>query len=116
MDYQLERYPLTAANVEDGGERGSSRVGGERRSRSVGGEGRVFSGLDSGLRTQRREYWSEDWGHRGRAAQMSFATGSTASGEGLEESSERGAESPGMEESAEIPGVVAGLGFCGYGN
>jgi hypothetical protein len=115
-DYQLERYPLTAANVEDGGERGSSRVGGERRSRSVGGEGRVFSGLDSGLRTQRREYWSEDWGHRGRAAQMPFATGSTASGEGLEESSERGAESPGMEESAEIPGVGAGLGFCGYGN
>jgi hypothetical protein len=116
MDYQLERYPLTAANVEDGGERGSSRVGGERRNRSVAGEGRVFSGLDSGLRTQRREYWSEDWGHRGRAAQMPFATGSTASGEGLEESSERGAESPGMEESAEIPGVVAGLGFCGYGN
>jgi hypothetical protein len=34
----------------------------------------------------------------------------------LEESSERGAESTGMEESAEIPGVVAGLGFCGYGN
>jgi hypothetical protein len=106
-DYQLERYPLTAANVEDGGERGSSRVGGESR---------VFSGLDSGLLTQQREYWSMDWGHRGRAAQMSFATGSTASGEGLEESSERGAESSGMEESAEIPGVMAGLGFCGYGN
>jgi hypothetical protein len=32
---------LTAANVEDGGERGSSRVGGERRSRSVAEEGRV---------------------------------------------------------------------------
>ena len=47
---------------------------------------------------------------------MPIATGSTASGEGMEESSERGAESSGMEESAEIPGVVAGLGFCGYGN
>ena len=112
MDYQLERYPLTAANVEDGGERGSSRVGGERRSRTVAGEGRVFAGR----RMQRRECWSDDWGNRGRAAQMPLATGSTASGEGLEESSERGAESPGMEESAEIPGVVAGLGFCGYGN
>jgi hypothetical protein len=95
--------------VEDGGERGSSRVGGERGSRRVGGESRVFSGLDFGLLTQRREYWSVDWGHRGRAAQMPIATGSTASGEGLEESS-------GMEESAEIPGVGAGLGFCGYGN
>jgi hypothetical protein len=116
MDYQLERYPLMAANVEDGGDRGSSRVSGERRSRRVGEEVRVFSGLESGLLTQRQEYWSVDWGHRGRAAQMSFATGSTASGEGLEESSERGAESPGMEESAEIPEVVAGLGFCGYGN
>ena len=76
------------------------------------GEGRVFAGR----RMQRREYWSDDWGNRGRAAQMPLATGSTASGEGLEESSERGAESPRMEESAEIPGVVAGLGFCGYGN
>jgi hypothetical protein len=47
---------------------------------------------------------------------MPIATGSTASGEGMEESSERGAESSGMEESAEIPGVVARLGFCGYGN
>ena len=102
--------------MEDGGERGSNRVGGERGSRRVDGEIRVFSGLDSGLLTQRREYWSVDWGHRGRAAQMPFATRSTASGEGLDESSERGADSPGMEESAEIPGVVAGLGFCGYGN
>jgi len=112
MDYQLERYPLTAANVEDGGERGSSRVGGGRRSRTVAGEGRGFAGR----RMQRREYCSDDWGNRGRAAQMPLATGSTASGEGLEEASERGAESPGMEESAENPGVVAGLGFCGYGN
>jgi hypothetical protein len=102
--------------VEDGGERGSNRVGGERGSRRVDGEIRVFSGLDSGLLTQRREYWSVDWGHRGHATQMPIVTGSTASGEGMEESSERGAESSGMEESAEIPGVVARLGFCGYGN
>ena len=108
MDYQLERYPLTAANVEDGGERGSSRVGGERRSRSVAGEGRVFAGR----RTQRREYWSEDWGHRGRAAQMPFATGSTASGEGLEESSERGAESPGWKNRRRFLESCGGWGFA----
>jgi hypothetical protein len=80
--YQLERYPLTAANVEDGGERGSSRVGRERERRRVGGETEVFSGLDSRLLTQRREYWSADWGHRGGAAQLPIATGSTTSGEG----------------------------------
>jgi hypothetical protein len=46
-NYQLEQYPLTAANVEDGGEGGSSRVGGERGSRRVGGATGVFAGLDS---------------------------------------------------------------------
>jgi hypothetical protein len=72
---------LTAANVEDGGERGSSRVGGERGSSRVGEETGVFSGLDSGLLTQQRGYGSADCGHRGGAAQLPIATGSTASGE-----------------------------------
>ena len=72
---------MTAANVEDGGERGSSRVGGERGSRRVGGETGVFSGLDSRLLTQQRGYWSVDWGQRGGAAQLPIATRSTASGE-----------------------------------
>jgi hypothetical protein len=82
MGYQLERYPLTAANVEDGREGGSSRVSGERGSRRVSGETGVFSGLDSRLLTQRWEYWSADWRHRGGAAQPPIATGSTASGKG----------------------------------
>jgi hypothetical protein len=72
---------LTAANVEDGGERGSSRVGGERGSSRVGGETGVFSRLDSRLLMQQRGYWSADWGQRGGAAQLPIATGSTASGE-----------------------------------
>jgi hypothetical protein len=79
--YQLYRYPLIAANVEDGGERGSSRVGGERGSSRVGGETRVFSGLESRILTQQRGYWSADWGQWGGAAQLPIATGSTASGE-----------------------------------
>jgi hypothetical protein len=67
--------------VEDGGERGSSRVGGERGSSRVGGETGVFSSLDSRLLTQQRGYWSADWRHRGGAVQLPIATGSTASSE-----------------------------------
>jgi hypothetical protein len=67
--------------VEDGGERGSSRVGGERGSSRVGEETGVFSGLDSRLLTQQRGYWSVDCGHQGGAAQLPIVTGSTASGE-----------------------------------
>jgi hypothetical protein len=99
---------LAAANVEDGGERGSSRVGGGRRSRTVAGEGRVFAGR----RMQRRECWSDDWGNRGRAAQMPLATGSTASGEGLEKSSEMGAESPGRKNRRRFLESCGGWGFA----
>ena len=99
---------MAAANVEDGGERGSSRVGGGRRSRTVAGEGRVFAGR----RMQRRECWSDDWGNRGRAAQMPLATGSTASGEGLEESSEMGAESPGRKNRRRFLESCGGWGFA----
>ena len=107
-----EGLPVGAVNVEDGEERGSSRVGGERGRRRVGGETGVFSGLDSRLLAQQRGYWSADWGQRGGAAQVAIPTGSTASGEGLEESSERGAESPGWKNRRRFLESCRGWGFA----
>ena len=43
---------------------------------------------------------------------MPFATGSTASGEGLEESSERGAESPGWKNRRRFLESCRGWGFA----
>jgi hypothetical protein len=103
-NYQLERYPLTTVNVEDGGEGGSSRVGGERGSRRVGRAIGVFSGLDS-----------VSWRSGGNIGARIGDTEEAPLNCRLRldrQRAARGAESSGMVESAEIPGVARlGLGI-----